>query len=120
MKRPLNGAGARLAKVAPGLNHYTQTILYDELWERPILSKRDRSLITLAGFVAMYRPEQMAGHMVMAMENGLTSEEIGEMITHMAFYASWPAAVVAAGKLLGVVEAQEAEAAAKAKEAEKA
>ena len=119
MKRPNNGAGSRLAKVAPGLNHYTQTILYDELWERPILSKRDRSLITLAGFVAMYRPEQMAGHMVMAMENGLTQEEIGEMITHMAFYASWPAAVVAAGKLLSVVEAKEAEEAAKAKEDEK-
>ena len=103
MKRPLGGRGTQLAKVAPALNHYTQNVLYDEVWERPGLSKRDRSLITIAALVAMYRPEQITGHMQTGLENGLTREEIGEAITHLAFYASWPNAITAARCLLNLV-----------------
>lgn len=103
MKRPLGGKGQQLARVAPMLNHYTQTLLYDEVWERPGLSKRDRSLITIAALIAMYRPEQIPGHMQTGLENGLTREELGEMITHLAFYASWPNAVSAARCLLNLV-----------------
>jgi len=103
MKRPLGGRGEQLAKVAPGLNHYTATVLYEDVWERPGLSKRDRSMITIAALIAMCRPEQITGHMQTGMENGLTREEIGEMITHLAFYASWPNAVTAARCLLNLV-----------------
>ena len=108
MKRPHGGRGAELAKVAPGLNHYTQSILYDEVWERPGLSKRDRSLITIAALIAMNRPDQIPGHMEVGLENGLTREELGEMITHLAFYASWPNAVSAARKLLDLVNEMDA------------
>jgi 4-carboxymuconolactone decarboxylase len=103
MKRPLGGKGAELAKVAPGLNHYTATLLYEDVWERPGLSKRDRSLVTIAALIAMCRPDQIPGHMQTGLENGLTREEIGEMITHLAFYASWPNAVTAARCLLDLV-----------------
>ena len=103
MKRPNGGRGKTLAKVTPGLSHYTQTILYEELWERPGLSQRDRSMITIAAMIALYRPDQMIGHMQTGMENGLTREELSEMITHLAFYTSWPNAQVAAGKLRDVI-----------------
>jgi 4-carboxymuconolactone decarboxylase len=99
MKRPNGGRGRTLAKVTPGLSHYTQTILYDELWERPGLSQRDRSMITIAALIAMYRPDQMIGHMQTGMENGLTPEELSEVIAHLAFYTSRPNAQAASGKL---------------------
>ena len=65
-------------------------------WERPGLSKRDRSLITVAALVALYRPDQLKGHTARALANGVTKEEIGELITHLAFYAGWPSAMSAA------------------------
>jgi 4-carboxymuconolactone decarboxylase len=104
MKRPYGGKGAELARIAPSFNHYTQSVLYDDLWERPGLSKRDRSLITIAALIAMHRPDQMIGHMQTGLENGLTNEELGETIMHLAFYASWPNAMVAARKLLTLTE----------------
>jgi 4-carboxymuconolactone decarboxylase len=70
-------------------------VLFGDVWERPQLSKRDRSLITCAVLTALYRPEQLLGHLERAAANGLTHEELGEMITHVAFYAGWPAAVTA-------------------------
>ena len=102
MKRPNGGRGATLATIAPGLAHYTQTILYDELWERPILSRRDRSLITLATLIAMHRPDQMIGHMETGLDNGLTVDELREAIAHLALFASGPNAQVAAEKLAHV------------------
>ena len=63
------------------------------MWERPGLSKRDRSLITVATLIATYRPEQLKGHLQRALDNGVTKEEISEVITHLAFYAGWPAAM---------------------------
>jgi 4-carboxymuconolactone decarboxylase len=66
------------------------------LWERPGLSKRDRSLVTLAALIATYRPEQLESHLTRAIGNGVTREEITEVITHLAFYAGWPAAMSAA------------------------
>jgi 4-carboxymuconolactone decarboxylase len=56
------------------------------------LSKRDRSLITVASLIALYRTEQLRGHIGRALDNGVTKEEIGEVITHMAFYGGWPTA----------------------------
>jgi 4-carboxymuconolactone decarboxylase len=103
VKRPSGGRGRALAAVSPGLAKYTQEVLYDELWERPGLTQRERSMITLAALIGMHRPDQMIGHMQTAMENGCTREELAEMITHLAFYAGFPSAEVAAGKLKEVL-----------------
>ena len=66
------------------------------MWERPELSKRDRSLITVAVLTALYRSDQLRGHVGRALDNGVTKEEIGELITHLAFYSGWPCAMNAA------------------------
>ena len=80
----------------PALVDYTNDVVYGDLWERPGLSKRDRSLITVAALIATYRPEQLETHLGRALGNGVTKEEISEIITHLAFYAGWPAAMSAA------------------------
>lgn len=108
MKRPSSAKGSELASVAPALVDLTDRVLYEEVWERPGLSKRDRSLITVAALVAMYRPEQLPAHLGLALDNGLTKEEIGEALAHLAFYASWPSAISASRKFLEVVQAREA------------
>jgi 4-carboxymuconolactone decarboxylase len=82
-------------QVAPKLIELTETVVYGDVWERPGLSKRDRSLITVAALVAMYRGDQLTGHLERALANGVTRDEIGELITHIAFYAGWPAAMTA-------------------------
>ena len=68
-------------------------MLYGDIWERPELSKRDRSLVTVAALIALNRPDQLRAHLVRARENGVTQEELVETITHLAFYAGWPNAV---------------------------
>ena len=78
--------------VAPKLAEVTDNVLFGDIWERPGLSKRDRSLITVAALVSMYRLEQLPFHIAKALENGLTHEELIETVTHLAFYAGWPAA----------------------------
>ena len=65
-------------------------MLFGDIWERPGLSKRDRSLITVAALTALYRTDQLRGHIGRALDKGVTKEEIGEIITHLAFYAGWP------------------------------
>ena len=81
--------------VFPKLGELTDKLLFGDVWERKQLSKRDRSLITVAALVALYRPDQLRGHLWRALENGVTREEIGELITHLAFYAGWPSAMTA-------------------------
>lgn len=88
----------------PALVEYTHGVLYGDLWERGGLSKRDRSLITLAAIVASYRPLQLVSHINRALANGVTREEISELITHLAFYAGWPAAASAAQTAMDVYE----------------
>ena len=90
--------------VAPRLIELTETLVYPDIWERPGLSKRDRSLITVAALMAMYRPEQLKGHTERALANGVTKDEIGEIITHLAFYAGWPSAMSAAKVVKQVYE----------------
>lgn len=75
---------------APGMVHYTDRVLFDEVWERPGLSKRDRSLITVAALTAMGKAEQLNFHLDFARRNGVTEEELKEAILHLAFYAGWP------------------------------
>lgn len=90
-----NPARAEVRQVAPKLIELSESVLFGDVWERPQLSKRDRSLITVATLIATYRPEQLKGHIERALGNGVTKAEIGEIITHLAFYAGWPAAMTA-------------------------
>ena len=85
-----------MEEVAPQLAKITADVLFGDVWERPGLSKRDRSLITVAMLTALYRTGQLPGHINRALDNGVTREEIGEVITHVAFYAGWPTAANAA------------------------
>jgi 4-carboxymuconolactone decarboxylase len=82
--------------VTPKLAELTQQVLFGDVWERKELSKRDRSLVTCAVLTALYRPDQLRFHLKLALDNGVTARELSEMITHVAFYAGWPAAVQAA------------------------
>jgi len=77
----------------PKLAELTDDVLYGDIWERPQLSKRDRSLVTVAALIALNRPEQLRSHVIMARKNGVTQEELVESITHLAFYCGWPNAV---------------------------
>jgi len=91
--RPAQSHGQRaMGEDAPKLAQLTDEVLFGDIWERTQLSKRDRSLITVAALVAMYRLEQLPFHLNRAMENGVTKEELVEVITHMAFYSGWPTA----------------------------
>lgn len=82
-------------QVAPKLIELTETVVYGDIWERPGLSKRDRSLVTLSVLAALGRVDQLPLHTERALNHGVTKEEIGEFITHLAFYAGWPAAMTA-------------------------
>ena len=77
---------------APKFVDLTDNLLFGDIWERPDLSKRDRSLVTVAALVAMNRPDQLRLHLVRARENGVTQEQLVEAVTHRAFYAGWPSA----------------------------
>jgi 4-carboxymuconolactone decarboxylase len=95
-KAPPSAKRDRIKNFVPALVDYTHDVVYGDLWERPGLSKRDRSLVTVAALIATYRPEQLETHLGRALNNGVTKEEISEIITHLAFYAGWPAAMSAA------------------------
>ena len=84
-----------LGDFSPKLVELTDNVLFGDVWERPELSKRDRSLATVAALVAMNRPDQLRFHLTFAIENGLKKEELIEVITHLAFYAGWPSAMSA-------------------------
>ena len=103
MTTPLDVMEA-MEEVAPRLAEITTDVLFGDVWERPGLSKRDRSLITVATLMALYRTDQLRGHIRRAVENGVTREEIGEVITHIAFYAGWPTAANAVGIAKGVYD----------------
>ncbi|HEX3954335.1 MAG TPA: carboxymuconolactone decarboxylase family protein [Stellaceae bacterium] len=95
---PVQSSPARDAvrPVAPRLAEIADELIYGEVWERPQLSKRDRSLIVVASLISLGRERQLEGHLARALANGLSKEELGEVITHLAFYAGWPAAMTAA------------------------
>ncbi|WP_226472337.1 cupin domain-containing carboxymuconolactone decarboxylase family protein [Dechloromonas denitrificans] len=80
---------------APKLAELTDNVLFADIWERPGLSKRDRSLATVSALIALNRPDQLRSHLALAIQNGLTREELAEAITHLAFYSGWPSAVSA-------------------------
>ena len=78
--------------IAPALADYTDEILFGDVWKRPGLSPRDRSLITVASLVALYRTNELPFHLKKAIENGISRDELIEVITHLAFYSGWPTA----------------------------
>ena len=80
---------------SPKLAQLTDDVLFGDVWARPQLSPRDRSLVTISALVAMNRPDQLRSHLARARDNGVTEDEIAETITHLAFYAGWPSAVTA-------------------------
>jgi 4-carboxymuconolactone decarboxylase len=88
----------------PKLGKLRDEVLFGDVWEQTDLSKRDRSLITIAVLTALYRTDELRGHIRRALNNGVTKDEIRGMVTHLAFYAGWPTAVNAARVALEVFE----------------
>jgi 4-carboxymuconolactone decarboxylase len=97
-------ASRLIGDTAPKLAELTDDVLFGDVWLRPELSPRDRSLITVSALVANYRLEQLPGHLRRALANGVTQEELAEAITHLAFYAGWPCAMSAITILKTIVE----------------
>jgi 4-carboxymuconolactone decarboxylase len=89
-KQPTPTARELIGDIAPKLIELREDVLFGDIWERPGLSKRDRSLITVATLVALNRTDQLPFHLRRALENGITKDEIIELITHLAFYPGWP------------------------------
>ena len=93
-----------LAYLAPKFTELTNDLVFGDIWERPGLSKRDRSLITVTALTSLYRTEQLGFHLRRAIENGLSVEELVEALTHLAFYTGWPNAVTALNQLKDIVD----------------
>jgi 4-carboxymuconolactone decarboxylase len=89
------GGRKAFGDIAPALGEYTDKVLFGDVWERPGLSPRDRSLITVATLVALYRTNELPFHLNKALQNGVTKDELVELITHLAFYSGWPTASTA-------------------------
>ncbi|HSY20503.1 MAG TPA: carboxymuconolactone decarboxylase family protein [Polyangiaceae bacterium] len=107
--KPPSALRHAIGAVAPKLVDLTEDVLFGDVWERPQLSKRDRSLITCAALVATGKTEQMEFHFPNAVRNGVTQEELVEMITHLAFYVGWPSAMSAVNKAKALFEKKEKE-----------
>ena len=95
MSREPSAVQKMIGDFAPKLVDLTDRVLFGDVWERPELSKRDRSLVTVAALIALNRTEQLRFHLDKALENGLKKEELIEVITHLAFYSGWPNAMSA-------------------------
>ncbi|MFG3076457.1 carboxymuconolactone decarboxylase family protein [Streptomyces sp. NPDC048225] len=97
-------APRELADIAPRLVEITDEVLFADVWKRPGLSPRDRSLVTVSVLAALYRSEQVEFHLGVALDNGLSVEELSEAITHLAFYAGWPNAMNTITQLKKIVD----------------
>ena len=95
MSREPTPAEETFGDFAPKIVELTDGVLFGDIWERPGLSKRDRSLATVAALIAMTRTEQLRFHIPNAIKNGVTRDEVIEVVTHLAFYARWPSAMSA-------------------------
>ena len=93
MNREPSAARQAMGDVAPKFVELTDNVLFGDIWERKELSKRDRSLITVAALVALNRTDQLRFHVQRALKNGVNKQELIEEITHLAFYSGWPTAV---------------------------
>ncbi len=97
---------SEMEAVAPEFARLTQDFLFGDIWNRPGLSQRDKSLITVTCLVSLNRIEQVEYHLNKAFENGLTKEELVAAITHIAFYAGWPTAASGFSHLKKVLDQQ--------------
>jgi 4-carboxymuconolactone decarboxylase len=88
-----------LGDTAPELVRLTGDVLFGQVWADPALSRRDRSLVTVAALTSLYRTEQLSSHLRLALENGLSKDELVAAITHLAFYSGWPNAMSAITEL---------------------
>lgn len=89
------GARQSFGDIAPALAEISDKVLFGDVWERPGLSPRDRSLVTITSLISLYRVNELPFHLKKALANGMTRDEIVETITHLAFYAGWPPAMTA-------------------------
>jgi 4-carboxymuconolactone decarboxylase len=103
MTKPVNQRDA-LRDFMPKLVQLTDDFVFDDVWERPELSKRDRSLVVISALIALGKERQMGNYLKRALDNGLTVEEIKEAITHLAIYSGWPTAFTAATIFKEVLE----------------
>src|SRR5207253_9694771 len=94
----------QFGNVAPGIVQYTTDVLFCDLWLRPDLVPRDRRLVTVSALIASGQVAQITYHLNRAMDNGLTQEQAGEVVTHLAFYAGWPNAFSALPVMKDVFE----------------
>jgi 4-carboxymuconolactone decarboxylase len=107
MAAPPSARRDRINPDFPTLGEMTHQYVYGDVWERPQLSKRDRSMVTIAALVAMGWQEQLNSHIGRGLTNGLSREEISEIITHLSMYSGWPSAMTAAHVAVDVFEAQD-------------
>ncbi len=89
------GAQKAFGDIAPKLADISDKVLFGDVWERQGLSPRDRSMITVASLISLYQVNELPFHLKKALDNGVTRDELTEMITHLAFYAGWPSASTA-------------------------
>jgi 4-carboxymuconolactone decarboxylase len=92
---------------APGMVHYTDKVLFDEIWEREGLSKRDRSLITVAALTALGKMDQLQFHLALARQNGVTDDELKEALLQLAFYSGWPNGIGATTVLKNITQGED-------------
>ncbi len=92
---PSTAARELMGDIAPRFAELTDQLLFDDIWQRPGLAARERSLITVATLIALNRSEQLSFHLRRALDNGITHDELVEVITHLAFYSGWPCAASA-------------------------
>ncbi|MFD6333624.1 carboxymuconolactone decarboxylase family protein [Streptomyces niveus] len=98
-----SAAQQAIGDITPKLADLTDEVLFGDVWERDGLSPRDRSLVTVTALIAPYRSEQLGFHLKLALDNGLSKDELSEAITHLAFYTGWPNAMGAAAQLKAVL-----------------
>jgi 4-carboxymuconolactone decarboxylase len=104
MAAPPSARRDRIKPVFPKLVAMTNDYVYGDVWERKELSKRDRSLVTISALVALGWEDQLKSHVERGLKNGLTREEIAEVVTHLAMYSGWPSAMTASHAVMDVFE----------------
>jgi 4-carboxymuconolactone decarboxylase len=97
----------QIREFAPKSMEVTDDVLFGDIWERPGLSKRDRSLITVATLTALYRTNELPSHIKRARANGISKDELAELFTHLAFYAGWPCAITAVRTAIEILDETE-------------
>jgi len=92
-----------MGDITPKLAELTDDVLFGDVYQRPGLNQRDRNIITVSALLSLNRKDQLKSHMGRALDNGVTQEELAELITQLAFYAGWPCAIDAATTLRTVI-----------------